>query len=178
MANEDLKGQDRSGANVTFDPKTLSDLELLFSYTLILEELHLRKVVRTFNSPIGDYAEGFVAKTLGLKLMSNSNTGYDAEDANGIRYQIKCRRITAHNKSRQLSAIRNLEKQEFDFLIVVLFNERLEIEKVVKIPHQIIHKYAKFREHVHAHILHLRADILGDPLTKDLTDQFQRESDG
>jgi hypothetical protein len=158
---------------MTFELKAFSDLELLRSYALILEELRLRKVVRTFNSPIGDYAEGLVAKTLGLTLMANSNTGYDAVDPNGTRYQIKCRRITPQNKSRQLSAIRNLENQDFNFLIVVLFNERIEIEKVLKIPHEIIHKYAKFREHVHAHILVLREGILGDPLTEDLTKQFQ-----
>ncbi len=88
--------------------------------------------IRTANSPIGDYGEWLVAKCLDLKLMDNSNSGYDAIDRNNFKYQIKSRRITLKNPSTQLSVIRNLENHDFDFLIVVLFNAQVEIQKVVK----------------------------------------------
>jgi hypothetical protein len=74
----------------------------------ILDELRSRKVVRTSNSPVGDYAEWLVARRMGLKLMTSSMAGYDAFDDQGIRYQIKCRRITRKKKAFQLGAIRNL----------------------------------------------------------------------
>jgi hypothetical protein len=57
-----------------------------------------------------------------------------------------------------------------------MFNEKVEIQRVVKIPHEIIHKYATFRTYVHAHILLLRANILSDPLTEDITHLFYLES--
>ena len=44
-------------------------------------------------------------------------TGYDAVDAAGCRYQIKARRLTPQNKSRQLGVVRKLEQTEFDYLI-------------------------------------------------------------
>jgi Family of unknown function (DUF6998) len=128
--------------------------------------------VRTSNSPIGDYAEWLVAKQLGLSLVANSNSGYDAVDSSGVKYQIKGRRVTARNRSRQLSAIRNLTHHDFDYLIAVIFNEQVVVEKVVKIPHEIIDKYSRFRKHVNAHILILQDDILTDPLTEDLTSLF------
>jgi hypothetical protein len=42
---------------MSFEPNSLTLSELLNHYTLILDELHERGIVRTFNSPIGDYAE-------------------------------------------------------------------------------------------------------------------------
>jgi hypothetical protein len=157
---------------MSIEPDSLTILELLQSYYKILDELRARIIVRTSNSPIGDYAEWLVAKQLGLSLVANSNSGYDAVDSSGVKYQIKGRRVTARNRSRQLSAIRNLTHHDFDYLIAVIFNEQVVVEKVVKIPHEIIDKYSRFRKHVNAHILILQDDILTDPLTEDLTSLF------
>jgi hypothetical protein len=157
---------------MTFETKSLTTSQLLHSYVRILAELRARKIVRTANGPIGDYAEYLVANQLGLILMKNSQSGHDAEDASGVKFQIKSRRLTLHNHSKQLGAIRNLENHNFDYLIAVLFNEQFEVEKVVKIPHEIIGKYARYSQHVHAHILTIRDNILKDPLVEDLTSQF------
>ena len=158
---------------MTFETKSLSTTQLLHSYVQILDELRARKIIRTANSPIGDYAEWLVVNRLGLTLKGNSQSGYDAEDSSGVKYQIKGRRLTPLNHSRQLGAIRNLNNHDFDYLIAVLFNEQVEVEKVWKIPHEIIGKYSNYREHVNAHILILRDNILSDPLVEDLTSQFR-----
>jgi hypothetical protein len=158
---------------MTFNPESLTTPELLQYYSRILEELRERKIIRTSNSPIGDYAEWLVSNQLGLTLMANSTSGHDAVDSSGLKFQIKGRRLTSHNKSRQLSAIRNLANHDFDFLIAVLFDEQVEVTKVVKIPHEIIGKYSQYRQHVNAHILVLRDDILSDPVVEDLTPQFR-----
>jgi len=157
---------------MTFDIKSFTTTELLQYYGQIIDELRTRKVVRTANSPIGDYAEWLVANKLGLTLLSNSTPGYDAVDSSGIKYQIKCRRIVRTNQAIQLSAIRNLHNADFDYLIVVIFNNLIEVERVLKIPHQIIEKYAKYRKHVNAHILIIREDVLLDPQVEDLTKLF------
>jgi hypothetical protein len=47
--------------------------------------------------------------------------------------------------------------------------------QVVEIPHEIIGKYARYREHVNAHILVLRDNIISDPLMEDLTVQFRKK---
>ncbi len=159
---------------MAFELESLSTQDLLQHYSRILDELRLRKVVRTSNSPIGDYAEWLIANQLGLTLVSNSTSGYDAVDVNGVKFQIKGRRLTPRNQSRQLSAIRNLEDRDFDYLIAVLFNEKVEVQQVVKIPHEIIGKYARYREHVHAHILVLHQYILNDPMVEDITAEFSR----
>jgi hypothetical protein len=155
------------------EPKSITTQMLLQNYIQIMDELRARKIIRTSNHPIGDYAEWLVADRLGLKLVSNSTSGYDAIDSSGIKFQIKSRRITPRNPSRQLSAIRNLKNHGFDFLIAVLFDTQFNITSVTKIPHEVIGKYARFREHVNAHILILRGGVLNDPLVEDLTSQFR-----
>jgi hypothetical protein len=79
-----------------FEGKTTA--ELLTMHAAIMEELRGRNVLRS---------------------ATNSVKGYDALDDAGTRYQVKGRRIHQRNKSRQLSAIRDLDG--FDVLAVVLF---------------------------------------------------------
>src|SRR5690242_5812454 len=102
--------------------ESLSTEELFQYFVLILDELRSRKIIRTSNNPIADYAEWLVANKLNLKLAINSQPGFDAVGDDGIRYQVKCRRLTTQNKSKQLSVIRNLEANKFDYLIGGLFH--------------------------------------------------------
>lgn len=156
-----------------FDLSEASPTELLRCYGQILEELRARKILRSSNAPTGDYAEYLVARALRLDLENNSKAGYDATDSAGVRYQIKSRRTTSYNKSKQLSPIRNLEARDFDSLIAVLFNEQFDVTLVVKIPQEIIARYARFNEHVNGHILVLNK-ILKDALVEDLTPLFRQ----
>lgn len=150
------------------DLEKLSEIELLQLHASIIDELKRREVVRTKNNPIGDYAEWLVAKALNLQLARNSSAGYDGKDINGIKYQIKARRITPENKSSQLSAIRNLSGKDFDELVGLIFDEKYQILVAVQIPHEVVKEYAEYREHVNGHILHLRGKVLEDIRVKDI----------
>jgi hypothetical protein len=146
----------------------LATLELLKLYASTIEELRKREVVRTANNPVGDYAEWLVSTALGLKLVENSAAGYDAISSEGVRVQIKGRRLTANNSSRQLSVIRNLEANGFDELVAVMFDEHFEIVEAVSIPHAVVAEYSVYRAHVNGHILHARGKLLTDPRVRSL----------
>ncbi|AGO56789.1 hypothetical protein SOD_c38370 [Serratia plymuthica 4Rx13] len=141
----------------------LSDLELLSLHSEILTQLRSRGVIRTKNNPVGDYAEWLVSKALGMTLLSNSSAGADAIDTDGKKVQIKARRVTPDNPSRQLSALRNYEAADFDYLIAVIFDETYNILDAYKIPHEVIQDYARHSDHVNAHIVNLKGAILTDP---------------
>ncbi|HHE5698631.1 TPA: hypothetical protein ACPEY2_002550 [Citrobacter amalonaticus] len=142
---------------------SLSNLELLSLHSKILTVLRSRDVIRTKNNPVGDYAEWLVSKALGMTLLSNSSAGADAIDADGMKVQIKARRVTPDNPSRQLSALRNYEAADFDYLIAVIFDENYNILDSYKIPHEVIRDYARHSDHVNAHIINLKGAILTDP---------------
>lgn len=74
---------------------------LLVQYAEIMDELRDRRIVRTGNAPVGRFAEHLFAKAFGWTLEANSHAGHDAVDAAGLRYQIKSRRLTPQNPSRQ-----------------------------------------------------------------------------
>lgn len=135
---------------------------MLKLHSQVITELQHRNVLRTQNNPVGDYTEWLVAKCLKLDLESNSSSGFDAKDNKGTRYQIKGRRTTPKNKSRQLSVIRNLIQKEFDFLVAVIFDEQYEVIEAVSIPQEVIADYAMFNSHQNGHILHLKGPILSD----------------
>ncbi|MGE6993152.1 DUF6998 domain-containing protein [Pseudomonas sp. NPDC047961] len=141
---------------------TLSTHNLLKLQAAVIGELKVRGILRTKNNPVGDYAEWLVASALNLKLAKNSAAGHDAESDSGKKIQIKARRVTADNKSRQLGVIRNLEKIDFDELVAVIFNESYEVIEAVSIPHSVIAEYSTFRPHVNGHVLHVRGALLSD----------------
>jgi hypothetical protein len=152
-----------------------STRELLSLFSGVLEELRVRGAVRTGNNPVGDYAEALAAKALSLRLLPRSNTGCDAEDAAGARYEIKGRRITRHNGSTQLSALRGLDKCHFDFLVGVLFNADFSVQRACLIPHAVVARTATYRSHVNAWILLLRPSVWDETGVEDITGKLQAE---
>lgn len=152
----------------------LSIKQLLHQFADILDELKIRRVVRTRNNPVADYAEWLAARALELTLERNSKLGYDAQNKKGERFQIKGRRLDAINKSHLLSVIRNLAAQEFDYLIGILFDRDFVVMEAYRIPHQLLGKYARYSEHQNGHILHLKGPILQNPMVEDLTRIFKK----
>jgi hypothetical protein len=126
-------------------------------------ELRRRGIIRSANGPVADWAEAIAVRRLGLTLAGKSTAAYDALDSAGRRYQVKGRRITAENPSRQLGGIRNLEMGGFDYLIAVIFGEALEVREMWRLPIALVREHAKFRKHVNAHVLMLQGALLKDP---------------
>lgn len=141
----------------------LTEKELLRLQASATNELLQRGVVRTQNNPLGDYTEWLISNAFGLQLQNNSKAGYDGVDINGTKYQIKGRRVTPKNNSRQLSAIRKYEDKDFDVLVAVIYDESFNVIEAVQFPHEVVADYASYRPHVNAHILSLKGAILNDP---------------
>src|SRR5262249_37444988 len=97
-----LGGVDPKSAPRGIDLTKLTSAELLALFDGVLVELRARDLVRSSNNPVADYAESLVARALGLRLETKSTTGYDAIGQDGLKYEIKGRRPTPANKSRQL----------------------------------------------------------------------------
>ncbi len=152
------------------------DDELLRLYGSLMIELRRRKLVRSNNNPVSDYAEKLVCEKLGLSLAGKSSKGYDAiDEEHGTRYQIKARRLTRHNDSRQLGVIRNLDEALFDYLIGVIFDEAFTPIEIWKIPRNTIKKYAKYSPHQNGHILILANEVLADNTTTSILKRKQDE---
>jgi hypothetical protein len=149
--------------------------ELLALYGSILTVLRERGVTRSENSPVGDYAEHLASIAFGLTLVNNSAIGYDGVDADGLRYQVKGRRITRWNPSRQLSAIRGLgaSGDPFDLLLGILFDGEFRVWRAAVVPLSVVKLRAKRQEHVNAWRLMLTEPVWALPGVTDVTERVR-----
>ncbi len=147
--------------------------QLLALHGRILEELRARGVTRTSNNPTGDLAEYLFCNAFGWRQEGNSKANIDAVCPQGIRYQIKGRRITQHNGSRQLSAIRDLKGAHFEFLAGVIFNEDYTVLRAAIIPPEVVSEHAKFVERTNSHRFLLREEIWDAPGVQDVTEDLR-----
>ncbi|AXE29333.1 hypothetical protein DK842_05085 [Chromobacterium phragmitis] len=153
----------------------LSVGDLLNLHGQILARLRESKVLRSENNPTGDYTEWLLTQKLGLRREPNSRKGFDAVDVDGTRIQIKGRRITPRNTSRQLSVIRQLEDQPFDWLIAVIFDENWKVIRAMKLHWSVVMEHSICRARVNGHVLILRDDLLDDPAVQDITAQLSED---
>lgn len=151
------------------DLAALSVADLLRLHARTTEELVARGVCRTANNPVGDYAEHLFCRAFGWQIVPNSVKGYDAADAEGRRYQIKARRLTARNGSRQLSPIRGLDDDHFDQLAAVLFDRDFAVAKAAIIPRQLVAGQSRYSSHVNGHLFILRDSVWTVPGVRDVT---------
>jgi hypothetical protein len=153
-------------------PKMPSDLLRL--YAALLDELQDRGLIRSTNNPVGDYAEFLVVQALGLEPGRKSAKGFDAIDPlTKKKYEVKSRRVTRHNKSRMLSAIRDIEAAHFDCLVGVLFNEDFSFDKACAIPAAVVIANSKYRTHTNAHILKLDDFLWLEPGVVDISEKIR-----
>jgi hypothetical protein len=139
--------------------QSLTVVDLLSTYGAILDELRRREIVRSSNNPLSDYAEILFCRAFGWSREDNSAAGHDAVDEAGVRYQIKGRRLTRHNPSRQMSAIRNLDKTPFDQLAGVLVDEGFQVIRAALVPIAIIRANSVHVAHTNSWRFLLRDNI-------------------
>lgn len=133
-----------------FESTLLTVNELLSAYGAILDELRRRKIVRTSNNPLSDYAELLFCHAFGWSRTTNSSAGHDAIEKSGIRYQVKGRRLTRHNRSRELGAIRELDQTPFDYLAGLLVDERFQVVRAALVPVVVVQARAAYVPHTNA----------------------------
>lgn len=150
--------------------KDIPTVELLRGFGATLSELRRRGICRSENIPTGDLAEYLVCKALKLQQTPNSEKGFDAIDAAGMRYQIKGRRITSWNSSTQLSAVRELDSSPFDWLVAVLFDEEFQVTAAYQISHSACLEVARYVERTNSFTILVNPPFIKHTDTVDLTE--------
>lgn len=153
--------------------KSLSVAELLVLHAQVGEELRERGVVRSANNPTGDLAEYLFCRAFGWQQAPNSERGYDAIGSDGVRYQIKGRRIHRRNKSRQLSAIRDIGGGHFDVLAGVLFDDDFNVVKAALVPIAFVVERSTYIAHTNSNKFMLRDDVWTASGVRDVTAEIR-----
>ena len=62
---------------------------------------------------------------------------------------------------------------QFDYLIIVIFNDRFGVKEGYMLPHDTIKPYARYNKHQNGYILMAKGAVLSDKSTLNITDQLQ-----
>ena len=155
------------------DFATLSAMELLALHTRVADALRERGITRSSNNPTGDLAEYLFCKAFGWQRENNSKAHFDAVATNGDKYQIKGRRMTRHNKSRQLGTIRDFHGRHFTYLAGVVFNEDYSVHRAAIIPYDVVETRATFIAHTNSHKFILHEDVWKASGVEEVTDRLR-----
>lgn len=147
--------------------------ELLVLHAGVADELRSKGVTRSLNNPTGDLAEHLFCEAFTWNQAGKSNPNIDAVGTDGTRYQIKGRRLTRYNHSRQLGAIRDLKGAHFDFLAGVLFSEDYSVLRAAIIPFAVVKERASFVERTNSHRFLLRDDVWDATGVRDVSDELR-----
>jgi hypothetical protein len=156
------------------DLTTVPVASLLQLHADVLAELRRRDIVRSANNPTGDYGELLFARAFSWSLNNNSSADADALDADGLRYQIKCRRLGTPRGSRQLGFIRRLPERPFDHLAAVLLDARFRVPRGAIIPYEVVLSRCSYVDSVKAWRFILRDSVWQLPGVVDVTDALQK----
>lgn len=157
------------------DLRSAKPEDLLALFARIVDELLSQGVVRSTNNPVADYSEYLTARAFGLTLVANSSIGFDAIGEDDVRYQVKARRLTARNGSRQLGFIRGLETDEdpFDVLVGILFNADFTVLRAAMVPIEVVRARVARINYVNAWRLVLTDAVWSVPGVEDVTDRIR-----
>lgn len=149
---------------------------LLADFADLVDELRRRGVVRSSNNPVADYAEALVARAFDLDLAPTVATGYDARDPRtGTTYQVKSRRLTDFNKSRQLGFNRKLDAAAppFDHLVGVLFERDFTVLRAALVPFETVLQQVARVDYVGAWRFILRDEVWNLSGVTDVSDRLR-----
>jgi hypothetical protein len=147
--------------------------ELLALHAAVADALRGRGAVRSFNNPTGDYGEQLFCRAFGWTQERRSSKGCDAQDAAGRRYEIKARRLSVNNPSRQLGALRALPDGSFHTLAAVLFFPDYSVMRAALIPHAVVLAGAGFIRHTNSWRFLLLDAVWSEPGVVDVTEALQ-----
>lgn len=92
-----------------------------------------------------------------------------------MRYQVKSRweRGAVSAQSRELNVIINYDENQFDYIIVVIFDEHFSVKEAYMLPHDTVKHYARYNKHQNGYILIAKSEVLTDKETKNITLQLR-----
>ena len=157
------------------DLTTASAADLFALQGALLAELRARKILRTNNPPVGDYAEWLVARALGgVRLEPNSTKSFDLETQPYGRVQVKARVLSSPEKNgqRQTSPFKS---EDFDYAALVLVSDvDFGVESAVLLPLVAVKQRWMWHEHVKGWRLMMNGPTLKHPAAIDVTEDLRR----
>jgi hypothetical protein len=151
--------------NILKEIKKLSDKEIVEAYSLILQELTNRKIIRTKNL-VGDLGEFLVLDTYNSSsvlpnlIIAKTNTkAFDAYcPITNERYTIKAISTKRTSSFRDIS--NEISDMKFDHLIIVKFDDNYQLEHIYQFTWEVFTEHKKWSNTTKSWYLILNSDLI------------------
>lgn len=165
MTNDSSRDNIQPLAQPPDDPGDLSQAvkSLWRKFNVTANELSIA-LGRTKNI-VGEYAEHLANQYYQGNLLKVSGASADIEMPDGTLYQVKSRKLSG-SPTTQLNVIRSWD---FDFLVVILFDEIGDVYRAIELPMLAAREYAKESVRQGGGIITTSRAFLCDPRGKDIT---------
>ena len=132
----------------------LRNVELMRVHGEAVIELEHRGVGKELGNPLGGLTEAVVCRAFNLIPAAKGNPGVDATDPRTKKkYQIKGTWDPLNKGGHQFSAIRNISRHQFDFVVGVVFNRDFSVRGAYRIPYEVVRELTTRRDHTNANQL-------------------------
>lgn len=158
------------------DAKSLAGMtprELLCLHSAAISALEAKDVVTTRNNPVGGYGEWLVASAFDGTRQPNSNKGVRVVASDGARLQVRTRWLAVEGDSRQLGAIRYLDKELFDSLVAVFLDPEFRVAEAYRISHSAVRRLATHVETTNSYRLVLSPTLCRSRDCVDITEMIR-----
>jgi hypothetical protein len=152
-----------------------STADLLAISRGVLTVLRERQIIRSGNSPTGDYAETLVLRACQGSQAPNSQKSWDVLSCDGEQLQVKSRVIANGRGERQLSTIMTWN---FHALVIVLFDSQFRVMKAARIPVSVVQQASRPDEYVGGNRVSATPELLSHPEAEDWTERLQAAAAG
>ena len=115
---------------------------------------------------VGEYAEYLAHLHYGGTLLNASSTSADIKSDDGTRYQVKARKCKT-TQTTQLGVIRSWD---FDYLVVILFDDNGTVTHGLEFPVNVAKEHAKPNSHQNGRVITTNQNFLTDHRAKDITE--------
>lgn len=136
--------------------------------------LVLHKHLNRSANYVGEMAENLALEYYGGAQNGISASSFDLADNNGRKIQVKSRRIMDMKKSGIICDIRE-NHQDFDLLVVILFNETGDIIFVKEYTKKEIQTISSKPGRNNAHTININKILKDKTIGKEITDLFKQK---
>lgn len=122
---------------------------------------------------VGEYAEYIAYRMYGGELLNVSTASADIRTEEGTTYQVKARKSSI--ETTLLSVIRSWD---FDYLVVILFDENGFLTKALQVPVKVAKEYGRFHKQMNGYVISTTKEFLNDPRSLDITSALSMAAEG
>ncbi len=148
----------------------LNETELIQAYSGIIKQLKKRGVIRTKNflGDLGEYlAIEHFNRTPGMSNLQAAPAGtqnIDAISRNGERYSIKSTTGNLTGVFYGLEPLNstNTDKQKFEFVLIVKFDNDYQLEKIIQLDWDMFLKYKRWHKTMNAWNISITKSLLDE----------------